>query len=270
LQLSEDTIKSILIIGAACVFLIIVGLWFMLWYFRRSRFYPQLRDSFVALLEKNPGLYITFSLCISVLTLVVFGELTWKTLIHNTMVMFDNVVIELVRYYASPSIDKVMLVITKLGSASFYAVFATLVIGILVLYKRKLEASSLLVSLLGGNILNEALKHIFTRSRPELFRVINETGYSFPSGHAMVALCFYGMLAFLIARKRQTWQERFVVFLIAGIFISAIGISRIYLGVHYPTDILAGFTAGTTWLTFCISSLMWWEDKRVKQLIEQH
>lgn len=270
LYLSEAAVKSMLVISAGFIALVIVGLWFFIWLFRRSQFYPKIRNSFIALIDKHPGLYISFSLSISILTLAVFGELAWMTLTRNAMDMFDNFIIQLVRYYANPELDKVMLVITKLGSASFYSVFATFILLILVIRKRKIEASWLLVCLLGGNILNEALKHIFMRARPELFRVITETGYSFPSGHAMVALCFYGMLAFLIARKRPLWQERFVIFLIAGIFIAAIGTSRIYLGVHYPTDVLAGFTAGTTWLTFCIASLMWWENKRIKRLIKEH
>lgn len=265
-----DNVMGMFFGFAAGVVTILAGFWFMIWLFRRSRFYHPIKDKLAGLLEHQPWLYIAFTLSISVLTLAIFGELAYTTLIRNTMDIFDYSVIELIHYYASPSLDKIMLVVTKLGSASFYSVFATLVLLVLVLLKRKIEASSLLICLLGGNILNEALKHIFMRTRPEFFRVIQETGYSFPSGHAMVALCFYGMFAFLIARNFSSWQTRFIVFIIAGVFITAIGISRIYLGVHYPTDVLAGFTAGTAWLTFCIAWLMWWEDKRMKQLIRQH
>jgi len=93
------------------------------------------------------------------------------------------------------------------------------------------------------------------------------TGYSFPSGHAMVSLCFYGMLAFLIARRVKKWQYRYGIAILTMFFIAAIGVSRIYLGVHYPSDIAAGFAAGAVWLTFTISLLWWWEEqRRVKEI----
>lgn len=114
----------------------------------------------------------------------------------------------------------------------------------------------------GGAALNSLLKHLFVRTRPDLFRVVEATGYSFPSGHAMVSLCFYGMLAFFIVRNIKSLRWRLVIISLAVLLVVAIGISRIYLGVHYPTDVIAGYTAGAMWLFFRISLLAWWEQRR--------
>ena len=112
-------------------------------------------------------------------------------------------------------------------------------------------------------MLSFLLKILFHRTRPDLFRVVQETGYSFPSGHALATMCFYGMVAFLIMRIIDSWRGRLIVMTLAVVLSILIGISRIYLGVHYPTDVIAGYAAGSMWLAFCISLLMWWERARV-------
>ena len=123
---------------------------------------------------------------------------------------------------------------------------------------------ALAICLAGGAVLSILLKSLFHRVRPETFWVVPETGFSFPSGHALATMCFYGMLAFLAIRNIEKWRGRLAVITIAVIISLAVGISRIYLGVHYPTDVVAGYAAGFMWLTFCISLLMWWEKDRVK------
>jgi undecaprenyl-diphosphatase len=177
------------------------------------------------------------------------------------MGVFDNAFIWLIRYFATAGLDKVMIFITNLGYGYTYDFIVFISFVVLAVLKRWLEMRGLAVCLVGGVILNELLKHLFERARPETFRIVEATGYSFPSGHAMVSLCFYGMIAFLIARTIPLWRWRMVVLSSAGLFILLIGISRIYLGVHYPSDVLAGYTAGGTWLAFSISLVMWWERK---------
>ena len=99
----------------------------------------------------------------------------------------------------------------------------------------------------------QVLKRIFERVRPDIFPVIAESGYSFPSGHAMGAICFYGILAYFAGLGLRSKPLRWGLMAAAGIYILLIGLSRVYLGVHYPTDILAGYAAGATWLFFCIT-----------------
>ncbi|HEX6922907.1 MAG TPA: phosphatase PAP2 family protein, partial [Bacillales bacterium] len=106
---------------------------------------------------------------------------------------------------------------------------------------------------------------IFQRQRPEIHRLIEVTGYSFPSGHAMGSFVFYGMLGyFFILFLKSEYLKAGSTLLMAGL-IFMIGFSRVYLGVHYPSDVLAGFAAGGAWLTICIIGL-----KVVVMNLEKH
>lgn len=99
-------------------------------------------------------------------------------------------------------------------------------------------------------ILNTLLKNIVQRPRPEGFRLISEVGYSFPSGHSMVAVAFYGFLAWLIWKYMRDPLVRWFYTIVFGLLILAIGASRIYLGVHYASDVIAGFLVAFAWLVF--------------------
>ena len=104
-----------------------------------------------------------------------------------------------------------------------------------------------------GAMWNFVLKDIFQRSRPEV-RLVDVGGWSFPSGHSMGSLIVYGMLAYvLVVAVRDHWAKRAMVAMLV-ILVGAIGFSRVYLGAHWPTDVLAGYAAGTAWLAGCITA----------------
>ena len=98
--------------------------------------------------------------------------------------------------------------------------------------------------------LNALLKVIVQRPRPEGFRLVAESGYSFPSGHSMVAMAFFGLLIWMIWHYHRRDAMRVVWCVFFGLVIAAIGLSRIYLGVHYASDVLAGFCVSLAWLAF--------------------
>lgn len=172
--------------------------------------------------------------------------ITKNTIIDQNMTIFDYTVINLVRYFATPSLDQLMIYITTIGSAYFYGTLGPIILCKLAFSRQWRAASSLSLCLIGAGSLNFFLKYLFERSRPDALQLVAVSGYSFPSGHAMVSLCFYGMLTYLVSRNIPHWHWRFALFVFTTLLVTAIGISRIYLGVHYPSDILGGYTAGAT------------------------
>jgi len=252
------------LLGAGSFIIFPVLFWLIGHFFKKTVWYSPLKKQFLAVQRRWPALYIVASFGISVLMLTAFGALAWETLFRNAMGVFDNIFIWLVRYFASPSVDKIMILITNVGFGVSYVVIVAISFFVLTYYRRWREITGLAICLTGGAALNFWLKYLFHRSRPDLLRVVQETGYSFPSGHVIASMCFYGMMAFLIMRTISSWRGRLTIMTLAVILIVAIGISRIYLGVHYPTDVMAGCAAGSMWLAFCISILMCWERERAQ------
>jgi undecaprenyl-diphosphatase len=102
--------------------------------------------------------------------------------------------------------------------------------------------------MLGAAALDAALKFAFHRPRPVPFFGSTPSSYSFPSGHALGSFCFYGMLAAILAKHARGRTAKFCVWMIAVFLVGMIGFSRIYLGVHYPSDVIAGYCAAVVWV----------------------
>lgn len=211
--------------------------------------------------QQHPMVFVLFGLAVSGILLAAFVRIAEETIYQQEADLIDNLIIWLVRYIATPGIDRAMTLITYAGSGVVYTVFAPVAVGLLLFRKHKREGAVLTICLGGAALLNYLLKHLFERARPDLYRVIAETGYSFPSGHAMVSFCFYGMAAYIAGRHIASAWKRRVLYVFAALLIGTIGFSRIYLGVHYPSDVVGGYIAGGTWLAFCTSFLWWWEHK---------
>jgi undecaprenyl-diphosphatase len=143
--------------------------------------------------------------------------------------------------------------ISDIGSIRLYAPLVCLLALYFLLRKRWLVAVLLFVSLYGSRYLNFALKSCFERARPDIHTLITATGYSFPSGHAMNATAFIGFIAYLtITEHRLGLRQKALIITVASFLIVSVALSRVYLGVHYPSDILAGCAAGGAWLLLCI------------------
>jgi membrane-associated phospholipid phosphatase len=167
---------------------------------------------------------------------------------------FDTTVLLWIHQWANPGLDAVMLKITALGNPEFVVPLVVLIVGWLWWKHRRLEAKMVAIACLGASILNQELKLFFAKPRPELWtRLITENTFSFPSGHALGSLVLYGLLAYILAVQFPKFS-RWIYCGAVG-FITAIGLSRLYLGVHWPTDILAGYAVGFLWLMICITML---------------
>ena len=139
----------------------------------------------------------------------------------------------------------IVKVITHIGGAKIVFVLTVLAIILIKGLKNKLF---LLTGIVGTAGLNVVLKHIVQRERPNINRLIPEKGYSFPSGHSMMSMAFYGMLIFLIFKYVKNTTLKWTLIVILTILLSTIGITRIYLGVHYPSDVIGGFLVSLTYL----------------------
>lgn len=142
------------------------------------------------------------------------------------------------KHFISNSLTPVMRLITQFGGTILMIVWA---LASLVLIKNKRIAISVVSNLVLIALLNNILKLIVRRARPTGFRLIAETGYSFPSGHSMVSMAFYGYLIYLIYKNVRNKKLRWTLITCFSLLILIIGMSRIYLGVHYTSDVFAGF-----------------------------
>lgn len=176
--------------------------------------------------------------------------------VHKELGLFDQSIINVFISFRSSSMTQLMKFISDLGSAPVLIVIA--VIAAWLLFDKKehsWDAGVLIVALSGASFMNWMLKLGFHRDRPVGPSLAQALGYSFPSGHAMVSLVFYGMIIYLILVNFRRGIGVYVMTILLAVLIISIGISRIYLGVHYPSDVIAGYAAGGFWLSGCILGL---------------
>ena len=155
-------------------------------------------------------------------------------------------------YLIQDSLTPIVKIITWFGSATCL-IALTFILFILIRNKR--QGILIGVNLIVITILNQTLKFILQRPRPTEFRIIEETGYSFPSGHSMVSMAFYGYLIYLIYKYVKNKYLKWGSIILLGALICCIGISRIYLGVHYTSDVLGGFLLSISYLVIYISAV---------------
>jgi undecaprenyl-diphosphatase len=155
---------------------------------------------------------------------------------------------------ATPTLTAFFLVVTALGSLETIGLLGLVVAVIFGVRRQWLNLGTWLAALAGGLVLNEILKELFARPRPYFEHpLVLETSYSFPSGHATMSLIVYGMLAYFCVLALRTWRARTAVIFGASLLVLLIGFSRIYLGVHYFSDVVAGFASGGIWLSALIT-----------------
>jgi undecaprenyl-diphosphatase len=152
--------------------------------------------------------------------------------------------------------------LTALGGGSVLTLLTLLVIGYLLLIRRSHAAILLAVAALGGLLLNNRLKHFFARERPSIVPHLSEvTSGSFPSGHSMLSAIIYLTLGVMLARTVTDWRLKTYFIGVALTLIVVIGLTRIYLGVHYPSDVLGGWAAGIAYAILCTMVATWLQKR---------
>lgn len=180
-----------------------------------------------------------------------------KEIMNGDIIGYKFISTFLISDFATP----IAKFITNFGGAIFIAVVA---IFLAIIIKNKKIAISILANLVIITGLNQLFKRILQRPRPTEYRIIQETGYSFPSGHSMKSMAFYGYLIYLIYKHVKNKYIKWISISLLSILICLIGISRIYLGVHYTSDVLGGFLISISYLVIYISSVnkFLMEDKK--------
>ena len=198
----------------------------------------------------NSRCFLTITTLIT--SLFLFAHLAEDVITRDKLTLLDEEVVLAVNKLASPSMTQAVLLITHFGGLEIILVISLVINASLVLKGHWKDASLILGATLGGTGLMMALKGFFQRSRPVLGApILSETGYSFPSGHSTVSMCFYGVLIYLVLRHCKEPWARFILCFVLASLIVLIGLSRVYLGVHYPSDVIAGFCIGIAWLSLC-------------------
>jgi len=187
------------------------------------------------------------SLSVAVLSLFLFAWIA-DGVAHDRTAGLDLAIRNQVHAYASPGLTKTMIAISFLGGDGLTAAAILSVIAFLAFHWRR-AALWMVVTILGAVVLDLTLKYAFHRPRPVPFFVPVPYTYSFPSGHSLFSFCFYGVLAGLLAGRMQSRLGRILVWTLAAVLVAAIGLSRIYLGVHYPSDVIAGYLAAALWVS---------------------
>ena len=191
------------------------------------------------ILKKNYK-YIILLICIIILYAII-EDLFSKETIFIDLFIYKLIVLSM----RNDVLTIIFKIITNLGGA-----YCLIIIAILcaIFIKNKKIAFAIPINLILSTILNLGLKNIVERPRPIGYRLIDETGYSFPSGHSMISAAFYGLIIYFIWKNVKNTKLKYISCILLSLLILFIGISRIYLGVHYASDVIGGFTISIAYL----------------------
>ena len=220
------------------------------WLRRLANFWLQKVNPRIVTLITTIG---TVGLLVCLAIIYVLAQLSEEVLEREAFA-FDKTILLWIHSFANPTWDNIMLNVTRLGGPGIVVSVVIITFGILWVRRYRQEAKIFFLNCLGGAILSYGLKLAFSKPRPQLWKLlVSETSYSYPSGHALGSMVLYGFLAYLLGTHYPQYAK--VFYGIAAILIAAIGFSRLYLGVHWPTDVIAGYGVGFLWVTFCTTML---------------
>lgn len=206
----------------------------------------KIKEKIKEFMTKNLKWIILFICLIGFLALA--EDVFNKEIMNGDIIGYKMISTFLISDFATP----IAKFITNFGGAIFIIVLTALLV---IAIKNKKIGLSIFTNLVIITVLNQSLKRILQRPRPTEYRIIQETGYSFPSGHSMISMAFYGYLIYLIYRYVKNKYIKWISISLLSILICLIGISRIYLGVHYTSDVLGGFLISISYLVIYISAV---------------
>jgi len=201
------------------------------------------------------GIFLVAGVLVAIAGTIGFAKLA-EVVREGYTQQFDTAVLRWLGEHHSPTLTNLMTEITPLGTGIVVLTVVGVTTAFLWHTEHKHSARMLLAATAGGILLNNALKLFFDRERPNVFEWgTHAASSSFPSGHAMSATVVYGTVAYLLARLQKHGWARALTLLFAVVMIALICLTRLYLGVHYPSDVLGGIIVGLAWSGFCMATL---------------
>ena len=214
----------------------------------------------------SAGLYLTFGMAALVAAAWLFGMVAGQVADGGPITLLDTRLANWFHARATPGVTQWLLVFTHWNSIA--GVLAMTAILGYALQRRRLDywLLALACTVPGGMVVNGLMKLAFARARPVFAQpLVTLDTYSFPSGHASGATLFYGFLACLLVSHVRSSGKRVAIVAGAALMVAAVGFSRIYLGAHYLTDVLAGIAEGLAWLAICITAVSRWRRRRAER-----
>jgi len=194
--------------------------------------------------RRSAVLYVCAGLCALLFAVLALLVATGSTL------AFDRVVRNNIHAWTNGALTEIAQALSFVGSAILWVPALAVATTVFWIIGERRRAIALAIVMAGATLLDNGLKLAFHRVRPEVFFGTLPDTYSFPSGHALFNLCFYGALMVAVVGHLRRPALRIALCTLAALLVVALGLSNNYLGVHYPSDVLAGFLAGGTWLFF--------------------
>ena len=196
------------------------------------------------------------------LTIYVLVDISEQVLQQETFA-FDKSVLLYIHQFSNPVLDRIVLGITSIGDPRTVVPLTAIVFFLLWWKHHRTEAAFFFINACGGAVLTYVLKLAFSKPRPDLWpQLISETTFSYPSGHALGSMVLYGFLSYVLATLYPRYAKGF--YAIATLLVILIGFSRLYLGVHWPTDIIGGYGIGFLWITVCIMLMQLWQRRAAR------
>ena len=219
----------------------------------------------------SPGSYLGLQLTVGVAVLIgaswLFGGIAEDVVTGDPLTLIDVWLAQWLHVRADPTLTRFMLVISHMHDPWVLSV-VVLCLSLFLLYRRNwVWLLSVLLAVPGGMLLNILMKLAFQRARPTFDDpVLTLVTYSFPSGHAVGATLFYGVIAAMLVIQTRSWVLRSIIVLTTLPMVALVEFSRVYLGVHYLSDVLGGLAMAVAWLTLCVVGIhTWFQHRQARQ-----
>jgi undecaprenyl-diphosphatase len=204
--------------------------------------------------RESPVVRLIAGLALAALALLALGWLVTGSY-KSTVAGFDSNIRHTMRQIQSPMWTALFLTVTKLGSTLYLVIIGTAAGLLLIFYRLFRSLFFFIIAMAGQAVLHHSFKWLFARPRPSNlinYRAPESSG--FPSGHAIAALCLFGMIAWIVTREIESPAIKAGIWVFTTVLVFLIGVSRVYIGIHYPTDVLAGFVGGAIWIAAIMSA----------------